>query len=279
MEFQLPYLALRTGRPVSDSRLLRQRHEMLKYNDSSGENMFYYEAQVAFLMTGYDEWHWTAYCCVDTFFGSEQTVTDYLRRQNDGPSGGAMELDRQIWNPRQYFLRVFSERLAQATREWRNITSALDDRLNSHVRASKISLRIFCLSSTGGLIQSKDQHRWFLWRPPSQPYEDIYPCRFNPQAMPWRALDNHRRLSGFCKHRIPVLPNWQRDSRQSLEGLHDKFIWQRRRFARNAEEARTTNFNLRPYAERAGRRISAQGESLHWCFDVRDSGEHLPHYS
>jgi len=139
MEFQLPYLALRTGRAVSDSRLLRQRHEMLKHDDSSREDMFYYEAQVAFLLTGYDEWHWSAYCCVDTFFGSELTVTDYYTRHDDGPSGGTMELDGQIWNPRQYFLRVFSARLAQTTREWRNITSELEDRLNSHVRASNIS--------------------------------------------------------------------------------------------------------------------------------------------
>lgn len=140
MEFQLPYLALRTGKPVSDSRCIRQRHEMLKHNKPLREDLYYYEAQVAFLMTGYDEWHWTAYCCVDTFFGGEQTVTDYSRRGDDGPSGGKMELDRQTWNPREYFLRVFSTRLAQITREWGNFTSELEDRLNGHVCALIISL-------------------------------------------------------------------------------------------------------------------------------------------
>jgi hypothetical protein len=140
MEFQLPYLALRTGKPVSDSRRIRQRHEMLKHSDSSREELYYYEAQVACLITGYDEWHWTAYCCVDTFFGGEQTVTEYLRLGDDGPSGGQMELDKQTWNPRQYFLRVFSTRLTQVTREWQNITSELEDRLNCHVCASISSL-------------------------------------------------------------------------------------------------------------------------------------------
>ena len=146
MEFQLPYLALRTGKKFVDSRQIRASHEMLKHTKRA--DMYYYEAQVAFLMTGYDEWHWTVYCYVDTFFGSEQSTPEciaYFPADDpnaggidpsagvDGPSGGTMILDQQVWNPREYFLLVFSQRLSQVTREWRNIVSELDSRLNLHV--------------------------------------------------------------------------------------------------------------------------------------------------
>jgi hypothetical protein len=134
MEFQLPYLALRSASVKRDTRELRRRHEMLKRPGAATADLYYHEAQISFLLTGLDEWHWTAYCCVDTFFGSEQTPDEYITYQDDGPTGGARNDDLPAWNPREYFLIAFSRRMTQVTREWENIISVLSDRLDSDVR-------------------------------------------------------------------------------------------------------------------------------------------------
>jgi len=136
MEFQLPYLALRSACVKSDARGVRRRHEMLKWLGAAKPDLYYHEAHISFLLTGLDEWHWTAYCCVDTFFGSEQTVSEYIRYHDDGPTGGARNDYLPAWNPREYFLIVFSRRMTQITREWENIISVLNARLDSYVGKS-----------------------------------------------------------------------------------------------------------------------------------------------
>ena len=71
MEFHLPYLALRNGTRELDGRGKRKCLPMLRGVEGIGDDVFYYEAETSFLITGVDEWHWTAYCCVDTFFDGE----------------------------------------------------------------------------------------------------------------------------------------------------------------------------------------------------------------
>ena len=133
MEFHLPYLALRKSRRCQDPRKKRNSHIMLRAVEHTPPDNFYYEAQTSFLITGVDEWHWTAYCCVDSFFDQEQEPDWYLQSQFDGPSGGSRLQSQPVWNPREYFLVVFSRRLTQASREWKNIIDVLNSRLNTFV--------------------------------------------------------------------------------------------------------------------------------------------------
>lgn len=109
---------------------------MLRKVQHETPDIFYYEAQTSFLITGIDEWHWTAYCCADTFFDSERTPDWYSRNQDDGPIGGNRNEFQPVWNPREYVLIVFSRRLSQVSREWKNITDVLNSRLNTYVSQS-----------------------------------------------------------------------------------------------------------------------------------------------
>jgi hypothetical protein len=140
MEFQIPYLALRTGRRHEDKRdpqdpnyELRASVEMPAPIEGPSEPLFYYEAQISFLLVGVDEWYWTAYCCTDSFFGSEQSPSSYTALRLDGPAGGTLLSSQPIWNPRDYFLRIFSARISQATKEWAVVVAILQSRLESYV--------------------------------------------------------------------------------------------------------------------------------------------------
>lgn len=93
-----------------------------------------HEAQISFLVAGIDEWYWTAYCCVDKYFGSEETIQSYLDKQLDAPIGGYGRLTEfPVWNPREYFLIVLSRRIRQVTREWSSLVVTLEERLQSYV--------------------------------------------------------------------------------------------------------------------------------------------------
>ena len=88
MEFHIPYIAIR-DKLQPDPRRLRTDSEMLKTLEmetkKTQNDTFYYQAQISFLLTGVDEWHWTAYCCVDTFFGSERDPEWYMSRDSIFP--------------------------------------------------------------------------------------------------------------------------------------------------------------------------------------------------
>ncbi len=149
MEFHVPYMAVRDKleldpryMTVQDKlkvapRRLRTSYEMLETLEMEAKHTendsFYHQAQISFLLTGVDEWHWTAYCCVDTYFGSEKDPEWYLSRHFDGPPGGGQLEFLPIWNPREYFLLVFTRRLNQATKEWTNAILKLESRLNEYV--------------------------------------------------------------------------------------------------------------------------------------------------
>jgi hypothetical protein len=130
---------------VKDPRDVRMSYEMLETIEMETQGIendsFYYQAQISFLLTGVDEWHWTAYCCVDTFFGSERNPDWYISRQFDGPPGGGRAEFLPHWNPREYFLFVCARRLSQVTKEWNNVILKLESRLDQYVRESLRMLR------------------------------------------------------------------------------------------------------------------------------------------
>jgi len=106
---------------------------MISGVDEANDDLYYYDAHISFLITGVDEWCWTAYCCVDTFFGSEQSLDEYLACEDDGPIGGGRSAFFPAWSPREYFLIVLSRRFMQVTQEWGNIIHELNLRLDTYV--------------------------------------------------------------------------------------------------------------------------------------------------
>lgn len=152
-EFHIPFFSLRRGPGVRDLRSLQDQtfrkssRLPLPRNDRKIEEQdCFHEAQVSMLLHGVDEWVWTAYCCVDTYFGSEPDhrtyydgfIDDHGNSYGfDAPSGGLKELNFPTWNPREYFLMVLARRMMQATREWTNLVLIFQERLTHYVSIDK----------------------------------------------------------------------------------------------------------------------------------------------
>ncbi|MCJ1483151.1 hypothetical protein MMC06_003317 [Schaereria dolodes] len=135
MEFHLPYYALRQSAiPYRDSRPLRRCGRFITTRNT-GLPEYLYEAQISVIVTGFDEWFWTAYCCTDTYFGSEKNIHFYHDggpSGYDAPGGGDRPNHDPIWNPREYFLNVLSRRFRQITKEWSIVVYTIEDRLQFH---------------------------------------------------------------------------------------------------------------------------------------------------
>ncbi|KAH8702860.1 hypothetical protein GQ44DRAFT_631161, partial [Phaeosphaeriaceae sp. PMI808] len=100
----------------------------------SAEDLYYYQAQISFLITGVDEWHYTSYCCVDTYFGSEPEHRAYLEPPApiEPASGGLQELEHPLWNPREFFLCILAIRIEQAVTESQALIDSFEERMNAY---------------------------------------------------------------------------------------------------------------------------------------------------
>ena len=130
----MPYYALRESiEPSRDTRGLRNCGKLPANLSNPLRPEYIYEAQISVMVNGIDEWFWTAYCCVDTYFGSERGVEAYHDSTVDAATGGERLISQPAWNPREYFLYMLSRRFRQATKEWRRTVGVVEDRLQTHV--------------------------------------------------------------------------------------------------------------------------------------------------
>lgn len=99
---------------------------------------FIHQAQISVMVTGIDDWFWTAYCFVDTYFksvGHSESAQHFsdLGWANDPFSCGKYAINRPIWTPRHYFLQVLSCRMEQVKQEWNNSVSRLFNLIDPYV--------------------------------------------------------------------------------------------------------------------------------------------------
>ncbi|KAJ9607223.1 hypothetical protein H2200_008295 [Cladophialophora chaetospira] len=97
---------------------------------------FLYEAHITCVISGIDDWTWVAYCFADTYFDGEDGQIEFEPQcfdhfEIDGPSFdpltlGNLDANAPIWNPREYFLLVFSHRLLEVKKEWHDIVARLE---------------------------------------------------------------------------------------------------------------------------------------------------------
>lgn len=146
LEFHLPFYAwrqsegvIRDERPKRNGKPLRRSRELtflemaLPIEPVSDLRDCIYEVQISGLVTGVDNWSWTAYTFVDTYYkglDNSESVESYVDRQMDGYgpdplTAGRYPNDRPVWRPREYFLRVFESRVDQVKQEWYNTVSTL----------------------------------------------------------------------------------------------------------------------------------------------------------
>lgn len=151
MEFHVPYYAWRKSPPIRgnnifdrkiDGRPIRITEEViqLQMNGQSSsrlqndeqeneneppEQEYIHQAQISVMVTGTDDWFWTVYCFVDTYFKEEghHESVEFYSNQNppmDPISCGRDDAGLPIWVPRHYFLRTLSLRMEQVKQEWNN---------------------------------------------------------------------------------------------------------------------------------------------------------------
>lgn len=105
---------------------------------------YIHEAQVSGLVTGIDEFVWTAYCFVETYFRDStydglDTTQDYdshakqSRNMVDPLCAGRRSSKYPIWKPREYFTLMLKSWASRAKDEWENTVSAILERTEPYV--------------------------------------------------------------------------------------------------------------------------------------------------
>ena len=157
-EFHIPYYALRRGQPRKDKRTAYGKplrsSKLLPLGANQEEQLdYYYQANNSFLIVGVDEWLWSAYCCVDSFYTSEVNHRSYFENlpPTEPCSGGGTWLRWPTWNPRQFFLYVLLRRLRQATREWKALIDAFERRMAVYVRCPSL-LRVCSVTTVASKL-------------------------------------------------------------------------------------------------------------------------------
>ncbi|KFZ18425.1 hypothetical protein V501_01227 [Pseudogymnoascus sp. VKM F-4519 (FW-2642)] len=149
LEFHMPYYVLgrsktviRDTRRKSDGNPLRQSQKLdflsrsldaSKDSNPTDRHYWLHEAQISIVVTGVNNWVWTAYGFVDTYFGSKGTVEDYDKlkgrhgEREDPLAAGRLNGGEPIWTPREYFLRVVQSRIRKVLKEWNRIVRTVTE--------------------------------------------------------------------------------------------------------------------------------------------------------
>ncbi|KAF2656663.1 hypothetical protein K491DRAFT_596635, partial [Lophiostoma macrostomum CBS 122681] len=101
------------------------------------EYLFYYEAQISSLSLGPDEWFWTEYFLVETYFGSEGRISTYFEDCDPGdgfdpPLGGIGRMNIPRYDPREYWLMKVERRVLQVTKEYAALVDTFDARMENY---------------------------------------------------------------------------------------------------------------------------------------------------
>ncbi|KFY74283.1 hypothetical protein V499_05679 [Pseudogymnoascus sp. VKM F-103] len=149
LELHMPYYVLgksktasRDARRKSDGSPLRQSRKLdflsrsldaSKGSNPTDQHYWLHEAQISIVVTGVNNWVWTAYGFVDTYFGSKGTVEDYDKlkgrhwEREDPLAAGRLNGGEPIWTPREYFLRVAQSRIREVLKEWNRIVRTVTE--------------------------------------------------------------------------------------------------------------------------------------------------------
>jgi hypothetical protein len=173
LDFNIPYYVLRQSnhvlkdsRKISDGAPLRQSWNLASLfkstdtNKSSSTDRTYalYEAQISIVVTGIDQYVWTAYGFVDTYFGSEESVEGYHQMKGrhcprlgrpDPLAAGRIAADEPIWRPRDYFMKVLEIRTNHVVREWWYIGDKMEEEVARYIHCGVSLHSSYCLTIEG----------------------------------------------------------------------------------------------------------------------------------
>ncbi|KAF6826786.1 hypothetical protein CPLU01_09454 [Colletotrichum plurivorum] len=148
LEFSFPLRVWRSTKTLmldkrikrSDGESMRSSTDVTYFRDLAGTNLDpdtvdgVYASQISCLVSGYDQWRWTALMLIETWFEevdddpSRDMVSSYANDMEDGMlldpfSQGRDDMAKSLLFPRYHFLRTMQVRLTQCKDEWENIFS------------------------------------------------------------------------------------------------------------------------------------------------------------
>jgi hypothetical protein len=95
------------------------------------------EAHISFVICGSDDHRWVAYGFDDTDFEGEDLDDKICPCEGFRPdpfsSDGEVDADIPIWNPREYFVMILDNRMAQALTEWESLVRAVERSIKEYV--------------------------------------------------------------------------------------------------------------------------------------------------
>ncbi|KAH6957840.1 hypothetical protein BKA56DRAFT_196791 [Ilyonectria sp. MPI-CAGE-AT-0026] len=162
---------------MSQGKPLRRCVDLSFLQRNSGSSGLYYgtaalyEAQISCAITGQDNWAWTAYCFVDTYF--EKDSTDDVNSYWDEVEGdeveyqfvpdpltrGNLDATVPVSDPRRYFLIVLQIRFLQVKNAWRDLIENLQPGIRQYISHHQMSI-LERESSDGGTTSASDSSVW-----------------------------------------------------------------------------------------------------------------------
>jgi hypothetical protein len=187
LSFHLPYYAYRSSQTARiDSRIDATAIPLRKWEDVSfldwdaqAEPCFLYEAQISCIISCVDQWRYTGYCWVDTYFDNKEDRESAQRYHDHAkmPTGvlldpftlGSKMANSPSSDPRLYFLTVLSRRLDQIAQEWERILVKLSRSIQRY-REVRHSIHYFilrCLHTSFiiRLTRHSISNRYHSWHP------------------------------------------------------------------------------------------------------------------
>ncbi|PVH68613.1 hypothetical protein DL98DRAFT_599379 [Cadophora sp. DSE1049] len=121
------------------------------------------EAQITCVVTGTDDWRWTAYGFVDSEADGvlgELSAQDMLYDQIAGQQIQCLDATIPIRAPRDYWIKVFELRIVQVTAEYKNLTHKFKAGFDQYMKAHTISLSSRLATSQDRMTEMKEAFDW-----------------------------------------------------------------------------------------------------------------------
>jgi hypothetical protein len=167
-EFHVPFYVIKESkRLLSDTRKgfegkpLRRSWALPFLSGSRDAPCCLYEAQMSVTVTGIDDYVWTAYGIVDSYFQSKDTAVSYHKMQSsrtlwiDPLAAGQLPFLNPVYTPREYYLKVFEIRMRQVLREWQLILDKIEEDATLYVFHLGFSLSNFVAAKSDQASKSQ----------------------------------------------------------------------------------------------------------------------------
>jgi len=181
MHLSIPFIALRYHKSLREDVRKRPSGDSLRNswiaecltaqsygNKASPKKACIYEAQASVSLTGTENFVYTVYGTIDTYYESksEHSVKVYHRNWKENGCmwdpflGWTCVLDRPVWESRLYFLMIWKAQLANAVLEWDKLTDEMKGAADKRYCQRPLYRLPWCIQSFQELLLILTQMSW-----------------------------------------------------------------------------------------------------------------------